>query len=93
MSFSIVYNPEQDRRYPMHKAKKGKKRIYVVALAVAAGVLLFGRVFMTNSNEGGVQMVKCSKFDQMVEDIRQGASVSDAFTTFCLDVLKNAEIY
>ncbi len=93
MPFSIEYTPEQSSRYPMPKAKKGKKGIYMVVLAILVGVILLGKNDIQKQDKEGLQVANRGRFEQMVQDVREGTPVSDAFTMFCLDILKDAEIY
>lgn len=92
MSFCIEYNPEQNRRYPLRNGKKGRGKVFITITAVSIGFLLLGKSLITKTDGEGMQLIKVTGFDQMVEDIREGSSVSEALTTFCLDILKNAEI-
>lgn len=95
MGYCISYNPELDRKYPMGKTKKKKK--WIGFSAVLAVVLLAGALPNTKETvkdwllPGDAQVTEAA-LTCFVQDVKEGVSVKEAFTVFCLEIMESAEL-
>ena len=94
MGYRIQYDPEKNKMFPIKRNAAARRWLAGVA---AASILLFGVIewrqgtFLKHLLLPGDPGVTEAALSAMVEDIRAGESVGDALTTFCLEILANAE--
>lgn len=90
MSYCIEYNPELKRKYPRYKIKRPipmKKLFYLTVIFVASYLLLQSKVYRYFLP--GNPDVTISAFSTMVEQVGDGASMTDAVRTFCEEIIWN----
>ncbi len=93
MSYSVQYSPELNKKYPMKTQNRNNSRKWVAVFVICLSLLLMGRSVVSPSEIGSRFAIQKERVGTMLEQIREGTAVSDAFTTYCLGVLKDAEIY
>ncbi len=92
MSYSVEYSPEKKRIYPTSLSRKPKWILVILAVMIALFALQ-----KTDKDQilkswllPGNPDVTAAAFTSMVDDIREGESVRDAVTAFCLEIINNA---
>lgn len=89
MDYEVTYHPEQKKRYPTDKKPVRSTWVYVgmVLLAGALIVKLWGprlsREIQTYRETYDLEILS--------EHLRQGESIGDSVTAFCLNALEHAE--
>ena len=93
MSYKIQYSPDTNDRYPQsvkrHRTAAGK--YFAVLFLMLAALWIHFRGVPDFLVPGDPQVTKAAAA-VLVEEIRDGAGMKDAITTFCSMVLDGAEI-
>ena len=94
MGYRIAYSPEDNRRYPMHKRYKIKRKwIIPVAAFLILTAVLFSRVdALRRFLLPGDPDVTQAAITTMVEDLKTGEPLYDTVTAFCREIIQNAGI-
>ena len=89
MSYTVEYNPELRKSYPMKKRIVTNFPIKPVAITLGILVALFvvHRLDVLHWIIPGDPAVTTGAFSSMVEDVRSGQTVSDAIVSFCKNVI------
>lgn len=91
MSYSIDYNPEKKKTYPLPAERKPKWLI--VALAIMTVLFLLQKIDRDHILKSflipGDPEITAAAFSSMVDDIREGETVGKAITAFCLEIIDN----
>ncbi len=93
MSYRIEYNPEKKKRYPLTTGFMPKWLIFAVIIMVALFAvqrLDTNKTIRTWLLPGDPEITDAA-LSSMVEDIREGESVKDAITTFCLEIIDHGQ--
>lgn len=93
MGYQIVYNPEDNHKYPTHIRKK--RKVKMIPLILFASILVLGSRQIRGKLEqwlipGDPQVTKAA-FSLMMEDLRDGESFGDAVTAFCNEIIAGNE--
>lgn len=93
MAYRIQYNRDMMKKYPEKRKKRTGKGVAVLMLAaiVISAALwnkgeLVRRLFVPGDSVQTGEAVS-----DLVDDIREGESVKDAFVAFCLEIIKHAQ--
>lgn len=94
MGYKIIYDPEQDKRYPKKtRTKSGAKILTAVILALAI-IILAMYPPVTNLLEyfllPGDPVQTKQAVTGLVDDLKSGSDVKNAVTAFCLEILDGA---
>ncbi len=95
VSYEIQYTQDGNRRYV--PIKKPSYRIFVLLLC--AVFLTVGAYRLMSTESSGLLsflLPGCGEetgasIQQMLNSIREGESITDAVTTFCMDIISNAK--
>ena len=93
MSYTVEYNPELRKSYPM-KSKKNVKipfKPIVVALFTIAFLYVLNTFGVLRLLLPGDPAVTAGAFSSMVADVRDGHRVSDAVFSFFQSVIKGGQ--
>ena len=85
MSYTIRYEPEKSKKYPIYNRNWTKAVAIVLIIVVLVGVGLRSGWLIPGDPE-----VTVGAFEEMIEKLREGKRVSDAVTVFCIEVLENS---
>ena len=91
MAYSIEYNPEKKKIYPLLSSTKPKWLLLAVCLLISVFILQrldYGEQFCSLLLPGDPK-VTTEAFSEMSEQIRAGRSIGEAATAFCLEILEN----
>ena len=88
MSYNIIYNPENKKRYPPVRNKKSNP-FYIVLILLLGSVAVYG---LTQSGIihyliPGDPEITAEAFSVMVERVGQGETVGTAFASFCKEII------
>ena len=91
MDYEISYHPELKKRYPAEKTERKRgKWLLTAAVILLAAVLLKPCVPRVKSL---IQEYRQAyDFNVITEHLREGDSLGDSVTAFCLNVLRHAEV-
>ncbi len=88
MSYSVEYNPEFHKQYPIC-LKKNKVSLKIIFALLLLCIVIYGvksgrviEYLIPGDNE-----VTVSAFSDMVKTVRQGGSVSESIQTFCKEII------
>ena len=87
MSYKINYDPTRMRRFYTVKSKK-IPRWLMAALGVVVAVLLLNHDFRSLLIPGDPQ-VTASAFSELTQELAEGASIKNAVTAFCKQIIDN----
>lgn len=87
MGYTIQYEPEKNRKYPLLSQKR--VRAGMPLIAAVSLVALLGIGIRTGWLIPGDPQVTADAFTQMVDSLQAGESVKDAVTVFCTEVLEH----
>jgi len=90
MGYKIMYNPEDNDKYPVFKPKKRNFRLLPFAMVLIAGLMLTRPQIRSGIEEWlipGNPMVTKAAFSLMIDELREGESFTDAVTTFCNEII------
>lgn len=92
MAYTINYTPEDTYRYPRTKNKRNGKpsKFFMLLFILAAALYLKFHGIPDFLIPGDAETTK-STFQTMVTDLKNGESLDNAITTFCLEIISNAE--
>lgn len=95
MGYCIEYNPNRNKKYPMHPTKKTK---WMPKLLIAVSVVVIG-IFILQRNEENDFIKSClypgdpdvtaGAFSDMIQNIREGENVGESITDFCKEIIRN----
>ena len=89
MSYKIMYEPEKRHRYPTAAfpsvRRKGLALLLLLTFTIVI-LLAFGGSIIEFLIPGDPEVTK-SAFGNMLEQIRQGDGVTEAFSSFCREIL------
>lgn len=95
MGYRIIYTPEQSKKYPRKRKKLDIIHWYAAIILMIVILLLVGnpvvRTGLKRIMLPGDPIQTETAFVKMIEHIREGATVSDSITAFCLEILNAAE--
>jgi len=91
MSYSVSYNPELKKRYPIIQQKKklGHRVLWLALCAVSIGVLLASNGWLRYLLPGDPD-VTAAAFSSLVERVASGVSVKESIYIFCEEILTHA---
>ncbi len=89
MSYSVEYNPELRKTYPMKKRRIQDLPIKPILLVIGVFTFFYAAHMLGILRwlTPGDPAVTTGAFSSMVEDVRSGQSVSDAVVSFCKRVV------
>lgn len=91
MSYSIKYNPEKNKMYPL--SVKRKPKWLMAALVAVVALFVLQRIDKNQVIKSflipGNPEITAAAFSSMVDDIREGETVGKAVTAFCLEIIDN----
>lgn len=91
MSYSIEYDPEKNKLYPQKSERKHKWLI--IALVAMISLFFLQKIDSKHVLKSflipGDPEITSAAFSSMVEDIREGDTVANAVTAFCLEIIDN----
>ena len=87
MAYQIQYEPEKNRKYPVRLQRK--KSVVVPILVAVVLVMCFAICRKTGVLIPGDPQVTAEAFSQMVDMVREGERMEDAFSAFCDEVLEH----
>lgn len=91
MSYSIEYEPDKKKIYPLQVNRKPKW--LVIALAVVISIFLMQKLDKNQVLKSllipGDPEITAAAFSEMMDDIREGQAVRKAVTSFCLEIIDN----
>ncbi len=93
MSYSVQYCPELNKKYPKKRKIQGNQKKWIAVAMICLTLLLTGRSVIRHTEFGERAQERRQRIGTMLEQIRGGTTVSDALTTYCLGVLKDAQVY
>lgn len=93
MSYTVEYNPELRKSYPMKSKKNGKIPLkpVVAALGIIVSLYVLNTLGVLRLLLPGDPAVTTGAFSSMVEDVRDGQRVSDAIFSFFQYVIKGGQ--
>lgn len=93
MSYCIEYEPHKNKLYPKFKVKKQRNlsKIIICITVLLAVVFACRAEPVRGWLIPGDPQVTSAAFSSMVEQMKQGASVQDAVTAFCVQVINGSE--
>ena len=89
MSYKIVYEPEKTLQFPTATTmvqNYGKWVLIAVSILTVAIFAWFGSSIRNYLIPGDPEQTK-EAFQEMMVDIREGETVTEAFSTFCKEIL------
>lgn len=88
MSYSVEYNPEFRKQYPLI-LKKNKLPLKIIGAMLLLSVAIYGIKCgkITEYLVPGDNAVTVSAFSDMVKTVRQGGSVGESIHTFCREII------
>ena len=95
MSYRIEYHPDTNHKFPTNTGK-GRWNVWRI-IVILAVILILGITAVKNEQvsaiifPGDPELTR-SALNGMLDDIRAGEPVKDAFSTFCLEIIENAQI-
>ena len=89
MSYTVEYNPELRRSYPIKKQKMHSLPIKPVAITIGVFSAFYTayRLGILRWIIPGDPAVTTGAFSTMIEDVRSGQGVSEAVFSFCKNVI------
>ena len=90
MSYSIRYSPHQTAKY-QKKEKLRLRRFFLAVIILAAcltPIAVFRNEILDMITPGNPEVTRRAA-QNMVEALREGESVNDAVTAFCLEVIRD----
>lgn len=92
MSYSIDYNPELHKNYPMKRKKMILKPLGITICLLSAVYMIYS-FGLINFLIPGDPDVTVSAFSEMVDGVQNGQPVSDAVYMFCKCVIAGDNQY
>ena len=91
MSYTIKYSPEEVKRYPLVKKQRNYK-IWIVLCLTFVAILCMRIYGIPDFLIPGDPDITKAAADVMLELIKEGETLGDAFTVFCEEVIHGAGI-
>ena len=95
MSYKIIYDPEQNNRYPNKIRIKSKAKILTAVILALMIIILALYPPVTKALEffllPGDPVQTRQAVAGLVDDLKFGSDVKDAVTAFCLEILNGAK--
>lgn len=96
MGYQINYGGPEPRKY---KYRMNKSRVKLMTAGILLSLALGARLVFPGTGQKlrelllpGMTGETVAAFQVMVEDVRTGTSFEDAVTTFCREIIANAEL-
>lgn len=97
MAYEIQYSPQFKKQYPHKKDshKTGNKMLTIIVIAILILTLL-NPGYRSIARElliPGKADVTVEAAETMAQNLRNGASLKDAVSSFCVEILDSANVY
>lgn len=89
MSYTVEYNPELRKSYPMDHKRRRRMPVKALGVALAVIIILYAlnTVGVLRMLIPGDPVVTAGAFSEMVEQVRSGQTVSEAIFSFLRNVI------
>ena len=91
MSYHIQYEKDKTEKYPIHQKQKLHKSIWAVILIIVLIITIFSFPSFREILIPGDPSLTKSAFSQMLDSLRSGEPLGEAVTTFCREIIVNAD--
>ena len=94
MGYCIEYNPESNKRFPIRNTNKKAWPFVVVTCLLVIALLVYnvGQERIKTWLLPGDSQITEAALKNLVGELKDGEPISDAFTTFCQEIIDNAQI-
>ena len=92
MSYQIQYDPQLSKKYPIKQKGSPQKtvlRVVVILLACSVLIGLIGRGEIPSFLIPGDAIVTRNALQTMSEQLREGESLGECITAFCVEIIRH----
>lgn len=89
MSYKILYDPKLTRKFPHHRGLSSVSKWTAIIIAVVLATVIITRKPMNEKRLSHNLEVTSAAFADMIEDLNAGETMMEAFSDFCVKIIKN----